>query len=96
VTSQEASTLGVLVRTRTLMIVDFLTHDGLSKLADNGQLIANVGVESLKPRQFDRRFALSAGDDVSAVDSHHSDSFPLRVQELRLRRTDQFASGDGS
>jgi len=70
-----------------LVVFDLARYDGLRELSDHGQLIAEVGVESLKPvRQRHRRLALRIGDDDAVVNVLHLRRFHRGMDQVLVDR----------
>src|SRR5580693_6145144 len=69
---------------------DFRCDDGLSKLANHGELIAKICVESLEPRGHgDDGCAAAIGDDVAVVDVHHVGRFDEGMIKILIRRVER-------
>jgi hypothetical protein len=66
-----------------LMVGDFAAHNRLGELPDHGELIAEVGVERLKPlRQLDGRQPLAIRGDGTVVDIFHLRRTNRGVEEI--------------
>jgi hypothetical protein len=82
---------------REAAVGDFRCDDGLRKLADHGELIAEIRVKSLEPRgHADDGRAAAVGDDVSVVDVHHVGRFDEGVVELLIRRIERMIDLKGA
>src|SRR5580700_12011142 len=71
-------------------IRDFRTNDRSRKLADDGELIAEVRIESFKPRghRYDRR-ATAIGEHRTVVNVHHVRRFHEGVVEILVGRIER-------
>src|SRR5580658_4198880 len=75
---------------KAAIIGDFRCDDGLRELADHGELIAKICVESLEPRGHgDDGCAAAIGDDVAVVDVHHVGRFDEGMVEILSRRVER-------
>jgi hypothetical protein len=73
-----------------LVVLNFACQDRLRKLPDYSQLIAEVGVQRLKPfRQLDDRFTLRIGCDDAVVDVLHLGRFNGGVHQVLVRRVER-------
>src|SRR3984957_5453224 len=76
---------------------DFRRDDGLRKLADHGELIAEIGIQSLEPRgHADHRCAAAVGDDVTVIDIHHVGRFDEGMIEIFVRRIERMIDLKGA
>jgi hypothetical protein len=69
------------------IVVDLGSHDGMGKLADRRQLIAEIAVQRFEPAgQRDRGVAPAVGDDGAVVDVFHVRGFDEGVIQVLVGR----------